>query len=159
MVTLKRISLGVLFKIVRTWVVLCPGLQRTMMMAGESAIEARDMPLETATGVIKVWPRVTEQIETSKIIISFELDFISLSIHCRRKRDGAVDEPGWRGSRNHYIEPMLAARAAGHGLRQGLRRGPQSGPIDANRIRTILISARYAYVDPGEGRTPRTIDP
>jgi hypothetical protein len=108
-VTLKRISLGVLFKIVRTWVVLCPGLQRTMMTAGESAMDARDMPLESATGVIKVWPSATEQIETSKITMSFELDFISLSVHRSRECEGAVDGSGWRRSQNAHIQPMLAA--------------------------------------------------
>src|SRR5271154_1345696 len=38
---LKRTSAAVLFEIVKVWVVPCPGLQRTSMMAGEREMEAR----------------------------------------------------------------------------------------------------------------------
>ena len=40
-----------MFTIVRVWVVLCPGLQRTMTMAGESAMDARGTRSSAARGV------------------------------------------------------------------------------------------------------------
>lgn len=58
-------------------------------------MDARVVPLSSETGVIDVWPPVAEQIEARKIITSFELDFISLSVQRRRERDGAVDRSGW----------------------------------------------------------------
>jgi len=59
--------------------VLCPGLQRTIMMAGESAMEARGIPLSSAAETAAVWAPAIEQNAAHERTAILDLNFIDIS--------------------------------------------------------------------------------
>src|ERR1700731_1077313 len=103
---------------VSTWVVLCPGLPRTMMTAGEREIEATGGSGSDITGV---WAPALKPSAAQKRIESVALIFIRLSAERCHEGDGVTKQSGRRGNRNLYVQPVFSVGAAGHRLRQRLR--------------------------------------
>jgi hypothetical protein len=73
----KLTSLAVWFTMLRVWVVLWPGLHRTVMTAGDREMEARDNPPSPAGGadgsVDGVWAPAMKQKAAQRANLSFAL--------------------------------------------------------------------------------------
>src|SRR5579862_4136347 len=138
---------------VKVWVVLCPGRQRTIMMAGDRTREDAG-PSDSTAGV---WALAIANSATKETAVNIEVTVIGLILECCQERNVDSQRPGGRGCRNFHFQPVLATRTAKHGWHQGLRGQSQPASVDVYGMGWIGIQTRHSHFYLGRPRTARTI--